>query len=99
MGLLSNIGQRISGILRGQSGPEQSRIAKVPSSLAPHPSVQTGRTEELLRSWAMYEGRIGPSAGPTKTRWAMWNADDLTPERIITAQRSAVTSGIPLPWV
>jgi len=95
MGLFANIGAQIA---RWGRGVDQSRVVMLPTSnITPPPSDP--RTEALLRSWAAYESRVAPSAGPSKTRYSLWNADDLTPEKIITAQRQAVASGIPQTWV
>jgi phage gp29-like protein len=94
MGLLENIGKRIAAIGRG---PEQSKVAEIGLPYSKPPV--DAKTEALLRSWGVYEGRLGPLAGPTKTRYSLWTADDLTPEKIINAQRQAVVSGIPLQWV
>lgn len=102
MGLLDNIGRRISSIVGGTRGPEESRVAKVPGAASGSGSTRVApdaRTAALLRSWGIYESRVGPSAGPSQTRRALWPADGLTPETIIDAQRSAVSSGIPLRWV
>jgi phage gp29-like protein len=97
MGLFSDIGNRISSVIRGR-GPEQSRVASVPGAYLAKPPTDA-KTEEILRSWGVYESRLSPLAGPTKTRYALWTADDLTPEKIISVQRQAIVSGIPLNWV
>lgn len=98
-GALSGVASRVETIARTIRGPEQSRIADVPG--VPHYGTQPTKTqaERVLESWGVYSSRVAPEAGPTRTRWALWTADNLTPETIINAQREAVTSGIPLRWV
>jgi len=86
-------------VVRALRGPETSRIADVPGTGLygrPAPDDATRRT---LQSWGVYDSRVTPLAGPTRTRYALWPADGLTPEIIIGAQREAVASGIPLKWV
>jgi hypothetical protein len=80
-------------------GPETSnvvRVAGIPPYALPPPDA---RTRQIMTSWEAYSGRLAPSAGPTRTRWALWPGDNLTPDAIISAQRSAVTSGLPLEWM
>lgn len=100
-GFLSRAAARVEAIIRAARGSEQSRVASVPSASgwtggSPQPDAAT---ENLLRSWGVYSGRVAPSAGPMPSRFSTWPADDLTPELIISAQREAVVSGIPLRWV
>jgi len=96
--VLSGAAARVEGIARSLRGPEQTRVATVPGSMR-YGVQPDAKTQGLLRSWGIYESRIAPEAGPTRTRWALWPGDALTPEIIIGAQRDAVTSGIPLRWV
>ena len=95
--LFSRLSTRVEEIIRAARGPETSRIADVGG----HTRTQQpdDKTRRLLESWGAFEGRVSPSAGPTKTRNALWPADGLTPEVIIGAQREAVQSGIPLRWI
>lgn len=95
-GIFAGIGARIQQIVRGNRGPEQSRVADIgPQRRQPSPD----EARRVLDSWEALAGRVSPDAGPTRDRWALWLADDLTPEVIINAQRAAVTSGQPLQWV
>ncbi len=103
-GLLGRVAARVEAIARAVRGPETSTVADVPG--APHygfvsygAQAAADKVRKTLESWGVYSKRISPLAGPTRTRWALWPGDDLTPETIIAAQRSAVTSGIPLNWI
>ena len=62
------------------------------------PQNQSEALARSLSEWAAYAARITYDAGPTWTRWSTWSATDLTPERIIGAQRDAI-SGYPLIWM
>lgn len=96
-GILGRAAARLEAIVRAARGPEVSKLADVGQ---PHYGTKGDeRTQKLLKQWDAYESRVAPSAGPTRTRWALWPGDDLNPETIIGAQRDAVTSGIPLRWV
>ncbi len=96
--LFSRLSSRVETIIRGTRGPETSQVVDVGSYKTRQPTPDE-KTRKLLESWGAFEGRISPSAGPTKTRYSLWPGDGLTPEIIIGAQREAVTSGIPLRWV
>lgn len=97
-GFIMRAAARLEAAVRALRGPETSRLADVPglSSARPRPDERTLRA---LQSFGVYGARVSPLAGPTKTRYALWPADGLTPETIISAQREAVASGIPLKWV
>ncbi len=99
MGVLSDIGNRVSAIVRSARGLDESKVANIPTASRQSLPPRDDKTEALLRSWGVYESRLSPLAGPSKTRYSLWTADDLTPEKIINAQRNAVVSGIPLQWV
>lgn len=97
----SSLGDRIAGRARGTRGPEESRVASLPGLTqggygGPKPDA---RTMDLLRAWGVYESRVSPLAGPMRDRFSLWNAADLTPQTIATAQYAAVHSGQPLLWV
>lgn len=98
-GMFAAIGGRIEQIVRTIRGPEQSRIATVNG--VPHygSQVDGSQSQRLLESWGIFTARVSPEAGPSRDRWSIWPADNLTPERIIDAQRQAVTSGNPQIWV
>lgn len=83
--------------MRAARGANETTVAPLPS--AGRSQGPDAKTRALLQSWGIMESRIGPTAGPLKTRWSLWPGDDLTPETIISAQREAVTSGIALRWV
>lgn len=97
---VAGVAARVEAIARRTAGPEQTRAVTVPGG-APARSTQhpDERTAEFLRSWEIFSGKVSSSAGPTRDRWALWNADDLTPIRIVSAQRNAVGSGIPYDWI
>lgn len=97
---LSGAAARVEAIARAVRGPETSRVASVVG--VPHygqPAPADERTRRLLENWGVYSSRVAPEAGPTRTRWSIWPADNLTPAQIIATQREAVTSGIPLNWI
>ena len=98
-GIFAGIGNRIEAIVQRVRGPEQSRIATVPG--VPHygQQVEGSQSQRLLELWGIFTSRVSPEAGPSRDRWSLWPADNLTPERIIDAQRQAVTSGNPQIWV
>ncbi len=97
-GILGRAAARLEAIVRAARGPETSNVVQLPGA-GVNRHAPDERTKKLLESFVGYEGRISPNAGPTKTRWALWPGDNLTPEIIIGAQREAITSGIPLRWV
>lgn len=97
-GFFGRAAARVQSIIRGTRGANTSKLAEFPSS-SHYGQAPDEPTKKLLESWMAYESRVSPSAGPTKTRWALWPGDDLTPQIIIGAQREAVTSGLPLRWV
>ncbi|MEO9196313.1 MAG: DUF935 family protein [Polyangia bacterium] len=99
-GLLGRAASRLEAVVRAARGlgSESSRIVDLGTRANYQPKADE-KTKAILDSFAAYSGRITPSAGPTRTRYALWPADDLTPEIIIGAQREAITSGIPLRWV
>lgn len=93
--------RRVEEIALRTAGPEQTNMvappgAATPTRTSPWPDA---RTAEWLRKWEVYRGKVSPSAGPTRDRWSLWNADDLTPEKIVAAQRSAVGGGLPYDWI
>lgn len=91
---------RVEQIARTIAGAEETNAVTVPGAApARGPQVPDGRTAEFLRKWEIYSGRVAPSAGPMRDRYALWNATDLSPQIIANAQRSAVASGLPLDWV
>lgn len=91
---------RVERVVRLVSGPEHVRDVAIPGGMPSGPLVRpNARAAEFLRRWEIYAGRVSSSAGPTRDRWALWNATDLTPERIADAQKSAVSSGLPLDWI
>ncbi len=98
-GMLGRAAARLEAIVRAARGTETSRVVQFPNGAGQHQPKPDAATKKVLDSFLGYSGRISPSAGPTRTRWALWPGDDLTPEIIIGAQREAVTSGIPLRWV
>ena len=97
----SSLGGRISGIAGSTRGPEESRVANLPQlpQNAGYQSPKDQRTADMLRLWEAYGSRISPLAGPMKDRFSLWNATDLTPQIITSAQYAAVSSGLPLQWV
>lgn len=98
--LVADAAARLQGIVRSRRGPEESRVAEIRGALPPSSGPRpTAESEALLRSWGVYNSRVAPLAGPSRDRWALWNATDLTPETIAGAQKTAVASGIPLQWV
>jgi hypothetical protein len=97
--MLGRAAARLEAIVRAARGAETSRVVQFPNGAGQHTPSPDAATKRVLDSFLGYAGRIAPSAGPTRTRWALWPGDDLTPETIIGAQREAVTSGIPLRWV
>lgn len=97
--LFSRVTERVEAIVRAARGPETSRLAGINGKSGGYSTKPDSATETLLRSWGVLSSRVAPEAGPTKTRWALWPGDNLTPEAIISAQREAVTSGMPLRWV
>lgn len=99
-GILSRAAARVEAIVRAARGLETSRVADVGAAHYGLSAPPRGSEERrLLENFGVYESRLSPELGPTRTRWALWPGDDLTPETIIGAQRDAVTSGIPLRWV
>lgn len=96
---LSGAAARVESIARAIRGPEESRIADVPGVAHYGGQPPDAQTKRVLESWGVYSSRVAPDAGPTRTRWALWPADGLTPEIIVGAQREAVTSGIPHVWM
>src|SRR5579872_3885589 len=99
-GYVAELAARVESIARRTAGPEESRAVSVPGGLpARSGQMPDARTAEFLRRWEIYSGKVSPSAGPTRDRWSLWNADDLTPQTIVNAQRSAVGSGIPYDWI
>lgn len=90
-------GARVQAIARGLRGSEESRIADIPG--VPHYGTPRTDAQRVLADWGVYSARVAPEAGPTRTRFSLWPADDLAPARIIEAQRQAVTSGNPLTWI
>jgi Protein of unknown function (DUF935) len=102
----SALGGRISGIAGRTRGPEQSRVADLPLLTGGMGGGSGGgsrkpddKTAAMLRAWGVYDSRISPLAGPTRDRYALWNATDLTPQVIAQAQYQAVHAGMPLQWV
>jgi hypothetical protein len=97
---LSGVAARVEGLARRLRGPEQTRVADVPG-VAHYGTTQPDvpGVFKAMTSWEAYSSRLGPDAGPTRTRWALWPADGLTPLEVISAQRQAVTSGITLNWI
>lgn len=89
----------LEAAVRAYRSAEVSRVADVPGVTAWGQRSGDAETRRALESMGVYESRLAPLAGPTQTRWALWNGDGLTPEYIIRAQREAVSSGIPLTWV
>lgn len=89
---------RVESFAGSVRGPDTSRIATLPG-IAHYGQKADASTQRVLESWGVYSSRVAPEAGPSRTRWALWPGDNLTPEVIIGAQREAVTSGIPLRWV
>lgn len=97
--VLSGAAGRVESIARALRSSEQSRVATIPGVGHYGGQPPDEKTYQALRNWGAYSARISPEAGPTRTRWALWPGDNLTPEIIVGAQREAVTSGIPLRWV
>lgn len=99
-GGLSGVAVRVEQIARAVRGPNTSARAPIPGQ--PSDTSATGRPGEALwealRSFGAYTGRIAPALGPTNARWSTNPADDLTPVKIIEAQRAAV-GGYPQRWV
>lgn len=96
--VLNGVASRVEAIVQAARGPEASRIATVPG-VAHYGHKPDTQTEKVLKSWGVYSSRVAPEAGPTRSRWALWPGDNLTPDIVIGAQREAVASGIPLRWV
>jgi phage gp29-like protein len=92
---LEGLWQRVERIARTVRGPEVSRVAQVKGV----PEPRDPQRVPVLDTQSVYTSRVSPLAGPTRDRWALWNADDLTPEKIVAAQRTAITGGIPLNWI
>src|SRR5579863_908305 len=72
----------------------------VPLPVAPLAPPQANLNTELakvLRSVEALFGRVSYDAGPSWTRFSSYPATDLTPDKIVTAQREA-DAGYPLRW-
>ena len=97
---VNGVASRVESISRRIAGPEHVRDVSLPGGLPSQSMMVPGpQGSAFMKSWDVYSGRVSPSAGPTRDRWALWNATDLTPEKITNAQRSAVASGLPLEWI
>ena len=100
-GALSGVGDTFKKIAGGMR-PSQtvSPSAKLPGVTHWSSGSTSNQNRELAKALGLpdaYLGRISYDAGPSWTRFSSNPATDLTPEKIIGAQREA-TAGYPLRW-
>jgi phage gp29-like protein len=91
--------EQVSRAMGSPFAPKDVRIPGIPSANAPTRRGAESDLFRLLRTFGAYAGRVSSDAGPSYDRYSSYPANDLTPDKIIGAQREARASGIPLRWV
>jgi phage gp29-like protein len=97
--MLDGIGStitRVSTAMRNPGVAPEVNIPGVPHWTAGRPNTNE-RLAAMLRMPEAYMGRVSYDAGPSWTRFSSNPATDLTPQKIIAAQTSAI-SGYPQVW-
>lgn len=101
VGGVQGIAARVEAVARSARDPNQSRVVEGLPGVVRWGEPQRNRDSriwEMLRSWGAYSGRVSPELGPQPTRYSLDPATDLTPDKIIDAQKQA-RQGYPLVWV
>jgi phage gp29-like protein len=88
-----SLAQRFGSVLSGAT----PAVALPVAPLAPPQANQNAELARAIRSIEALFGRVSYDAGPSWTRFSSYPATDLSPDKIVTAQREA-DAGYPLRW-